>query len=214
MPFSLLDTLPIPLQEQSIKGVSDIWKTNCLLEKGKNYLVTAPSGKGKSTFLHMLYGVRKDYIGQVKLDNQDINSFSLDDWSDLRKNQLSIVFQDLRLFPKLSALDNILIKATLTRIKEKTDIEAMAQRLGIANLLQQTCETLSYGQRQRVAIIRALCQPFDFLFLDEPFSHLDEANTRAAFQLIQEVCKEQKAGFVLVSLGEEYGGVYDAKLLL
>ena len=86
--------------------------------------------------------------------------------------------------------------------------------MGIDHLLQQSCATLSYGQRQRVAIIRALCQPFDFLLLDEPFSHLDEANTEAAFQLIEQVCAEQKAGFILVSLGEKFGRTYDVELIL
>ncbi len=214
MQYQLKNILPNPLQEQKRTHKSTIWETTCRLEKGKKYLVTAPSGKGKSTFLHILYGLRKDYVGTVELDAKELSTLSIPTWADLRKDNLAIVFQDLRLFPKLSALDNILIKANLHALKTKEDIQKMAKQLGIDHLLNQSCETLSYGQRQRVAIIRALCQPFDFLFLDEPFSHLDEANTAAAFQLIESVCAEQEAGFILVSLGEKFGREYDVALIL
>ena len=214
MYYQLQNILPNPLKEQKKTHKSDIWETVCQLEKGKKYLVTAPSGKGKSTFLHILYGLRKDYIGAVELNKKDLSTLEINTWADLRKDNLAIVFQDLRLFAKLSALDNILIKANLHALKTETDIQGMAKKLGIDHLLNQSCETLSYGQRQRVAIIRALCQPFDFLFLDEPFSHLDEANTKAAFQLIESVCEEQAAGFILVSLGDKYGRVYDVELIL
>lgn len=214
MQYQLQHILPNPLKEQKRTHTSNIWETTCHLEKGKKYLVTAPSGKGKSTFLHILYGLRKDYSGTVELDGKALEDLTINTWADLRKDNLAIIFQDLRLFPKLSAMDNILIKANLHSTKTSEDIQAMAKQLGIENLLNQSCETLSYGQRQRVAIIRALCQPFDFLFLDEPFSHLDEANTVAAFQLIENVCAEQKAGYVLVSLGEKFGREYDVELVL
>lgn len=214
MQYQLQNILPLPLKEQKRPHQSDIWETDCVLAKSKKYLVTAPSGKGKSTFLHILYGLRKDYSGTVNLDTQQLSKLSIDTWANLRKDNLAIIFQDLRLFPKLSALDNILIKANLHTTKTKEEIVEMAQKLDINHLLNQSCETLSYGQRQRVAIIRALCQPFDFLFLDEPFSHLDEANTEAAFQLIESICNEQAAGFILVSLGEKFGRTYDVELVL
>ena len=90
----------------------------------------------------------------------------------------------------------------------------MAKNLGVSDLLDKACHTLSYGQRQRIAIIRALCQPFDFLLLDEPFSHLDEANTMKACQLIDEVVREQKASLILVSLGERFHFQYDEEYIL
>ena len=214
MKYTLENILPNPLKEQKRGHQSDIWETTCHLEKGKKYLITAPSGKGKSTFLHILYGLRKDFSGTVTLDKNEISTISTNAWADLRKDNLAIVFQDLRLFPKLSALDNILLKSTLHTTKSASAIQEMAKQLGIEELLNQSCATLSYGQRQRVAIIRALCQPFDFLFLDEPFSHLDEANTKAAFQLIESVCAEQETGFLLVSLGEKFGRKYDKELIL
>ena len=73
---------------------------------------------------------------------------------------------------------------------------------------------MSYGQRQRIAIIRALCQPFDFLLLDEPFSHLDADNIQKAIDLILEICNAENAGMMLVSLGEDYGISFDKRLEL
>ncbi|MEM1123672.1 MAG: ATP-binding cassette domain-containing protein [Bacteroidota bacterium] len=214
MHYSLQNLLPHPLREQPRTHTSDIWETNCTLERGKKYLITAPSGKGKSTFLHILYGLRRDFSGAVELDNQSSSGFSVERWADLRKNHLTIVFQDLRLFSKLSAMENIQLKARLHKTQSESNIRAMAEHLDVQQLLEQRCDTLSYGQRQRIAIIRALCQPFDFLLLDEPFSHLDKGNTEAAFDLIEQSCIEQKTGFLLVSLGETFGRKYDEELIL
>ena len=193
---------------------SDIWASELLLEKGKRYLITAPSGKGKSTFLHILYGLRNDYSGQVSFENQPVNQFDLDNWATIRQEKTSIVFQDLRLFLNLSGWENIRLKSSITNTTSDADIESMAKRLGVDNILNQSCGTMSYGQRQRIAIIRALCQPFEVLLLDEPFSHLDEDNIKVACALIEEVCTAQNAGFLLVSLGERYFLNYDETLIL
>lgn len=76
----------------------------------------------------------------------------------------------------------------------------MAKRLGIENKLQQLCSTCSYGEQQRIAIIRALQQPFQFLLLDEPFSNLDEVNRQKAMELIQEEATARKASILLADL--------------
>ena len=76
----------------------------------------------------------------------------------------------------------------------------MASRLGIQNKLQQLCGTCSYGEQQRIAIIRALQQPFQYLLLDEPFSNLDEVNRQKAMELIQEEATARKASIILADL--------------
>ena len=137
-----------------------------------------------------------------------------EEWAEIRQKNYSIVFQDLRLFPQLTAKENILLKSNLQQYKSETEIKEMATRLGIEDLLDKPCHTLSFGQRQRVAIIRALSQPFDFLLLDEPFSHLDKANIHAATKLIQDECTAQGSGLIIVSLGEQYFFNYDAEVIL
>ena len=79
-------------------------------------------------------------------------------------------FQDLRIFTELSALENVQLKNNLTGCKKKKEILSFFEQLGIADKINVKAGKLSFGQQQRVAFIRALCQPFDFLFLDEPIS--------------------------------------------
>lgn len=213
--ITLSQVIPHPLSDAGLNPDSGIFGVECTFHKDKRYVVTAPSGKGKSTLLHILYGLRKDFKGKVKLEGRELAALRPDDWADLRQKGFSIIFQDLRLFPHLSALDNINLKSGLVAgSADSNRVLEMAELLGMTPFLNQKCETLSYGQRQRIAIIRALSQPFEFLLMDEPFSHLDAENTRIACQLISEVCDKNKAGFILVSLGEVYPIRVDESLIL
>ncbi len=205
--------IPHPIKE-GFKATSTVWLSDIDFIKNKKYMVTAPSGRGKSTFLHIIYGLRKDYDGKVMLDNQDVKNNSLNKWAEIRQTQLSIVFQNLRLFPQLTGLENIQVKNQLSNTKTSEQVEMMAERLGVKDILQQEAGTMSYGQRQRIAIIRALCQPFSFLLLDEPFSHLDENNIEKACTLIKEEIEANQAGLLLVSLGEPYAFQYDETIVL
>jgi ABC-type lipoprotein export system ATPase subunit len=216
--IELKNVIPKPLMENGLNPTSQIFNTLRSLFFDKNYLVTAPSGKGKSTLIHLIYGLRNDYVGDIFLDKKNIKSYTIDDWATLRQKKRAIVFQDLRLFLNLTARENIELKLSLTKADftegSHFDYEKAAKRLGIYDFLEKKCDTLSYGQRQRVAILRGLAQPFDMILLDEPFSHLDAENVKIASDLIQETCEQNKAGFIHVSLGDEYHFKYDEKLIL
>ncbi|MCR9290128.1 MAG: ATP-binding cassette domain-containing protein [Bacteroidetes bacterium] len=214
--IELTDILPIPLKETTdgINSDSQIFSADCNFEKGQKYLVIAPSGKGKSTLLHIIYGLRNDFEGAIHFDGKNITDMSSNEWADFRQTKMSIVFQDLRLFPNLTAFENIVLKSKLQSFKSEEDIKMMATKLGIDSLLNKKAATLSYGQRQRVAIIRALCQPFEYLLLDEPFSHLDAKNISIASELIRAELNAQKAGLIMVSLGEKYDFNYHKELIL
>jgi ABC-type lipoprotein export system ATPase subunit len=213
--IQLSNVCPLPLVEQGMNPNSQIFGIpHVQFERGQNYFISAASGKGKSTFLHILYGLRRDYQGTVQIDGTNIQQFSADQWANLRQTQLNMVFQDLRLFLNFTALDNILLKNQLQNTKTEAEIRQLADELGIEHVLAQPCETLSYGQRQRVALLRALCQPFDFLLLDEPFSHLDNANIRIVAPLLARACSENNASLILVSLGDDYGWTFQQHLTL
>jgi ABC-type lipoprotein export system ATPase subunit len=137
----------------------------------------------------------------VFIDGKNAKGFSLRTWSELRKNSIAVVFQDLRLFPELTALENILIKAKLAGSVSKEEILSNAEKLGITERMNVRCRFLSLGQQQRVAILRGLAQPFRFLLLDEPFSHLDEKNIALATSIITQACRKNNAGLLLTSLG-------------
>ena len=223
--IELKNVKPLPLIENGLNPTSQVFNTEGSFFFDKNYLVTAPSGKGKSTLIHLIYGLRKDYNGDIFLDKKNIKTYTIDDWATLRQKKLAIIFQDLRLFLNLTARENIELKKGLNTVTQSVmaqdalkgvqfDYENAAKRLGIYDFLEKKCETLSYGQRQRVAILRGLAQPFDMILLDEPFSHLDIENIKIASELIQEACERNKAGFIHVSLGDEYYFNYDEKLIL
>jgi len=194
-----LDKLvPHPLPDRIVKS-SAIWSNELKIEPHSKVLFSAQSGMGKSTLLHILYGLRQDYSGEAKLEGKSLREFSLADWEAIRRERISLQFQDLRLFPNLTARDNLNL---LPRINSSApSVEEMTERLGMTPFLDQSLSTLSQGQRQRMALVRALRKPFQLLMLDEPFSHLDEGNQLNACSLIEEVVRGNKAGLLVSSLG-------------
>lgn len=194
---------------------SDIWHHDLTFERGKNYLIEAASGTGKSSLCSYIYGYRKDYEGIISFDGRNVRTLSPAEWVLIHRNNLSILFQELRIFPELTALENVLIKNRLTNFKRKSDIVYMFKKLGIADKMNEKVSYLSYGQQQRVAFIRSLCQPFDFILLDEPVSHLDnENNLSMANLLMEETEKQEKAGIITTSIGKQLHLSYDEILKL
>ena len=98
--------------------------------------------------------------------------------------------------------------------KKKKEILSFFEQLGIADKINVKAGKLSFGQQQRVAFIRALCQPFDFLFLDEPISHLDDDNSRIMGELIIAEAKAQGAGVIATSIGKHIELPYNHTLQL
>ncbi len=207
------NVMPFPLKEYQHDEKS-VWKSGFSLEFPKKVLLNASSGKGKSTFVSTVYGIRKDYTGTVQIDGNPINLLTIHEWIELRRTKLSAIFQDLQLFPELTVWENLILKNELTNHKPEAEIEAMLALLGIGDKKNQTCRTLSLGQQQRVAIIRSLLQPFELLLMDEPFSHLDEGNAAIALDLISKETDLNKGGFILTSLGSYHGFNYDHELKL
>lgn len=211
--ISLNNTLPnVFLQRTDIQ--SDIWRQQVSLEKGQTYLVEASSGTGKSSLCSFIIGYRKDYDGKILFDGKDSREFSTKDWTELRQRHISMLFQELRLFPELTALENVEIKNSLSGFKGRKEIEGWFEALGIADKMDAPVRLLSFGQQQRVAMIRALVQPFDFLLADEPISHLDETNSQVMADIMMEEAHRQGAGIVITSIGKHMDLPYDKILKL
>ena len=188
---------------------SEIWLQDVAFEKGQTYLVEASSGTGKSSLCSYIIGYRKDYLGTILFDGKDIRQHSVSDWTSVRKNSLSLLFQELRLFPELTAMENVQIKNGLTGFKGHKEIEAWFERLGIADKTDAKVGRMSFGQQQRVAMIRALVQPFDFLMVDEPISHLDDVNSAIMCDIMMEEARRQGAGVIVTSIGKHMDMSYD-----
>ncbi|MFV0588900.1 ATP-binding cassette domain-containing protein [Bacteroides reticulotermitis] len=197
----LQQTLPQVFADRNSVS-SDVWHQDLTFRKGEMYLIEAASGTGKSSLCSYIYGYRNDYQGIINFDETNIKACSIKDWVELRKRSLSMLYQDLRIFSELTAFENIQLKNQLTGYKKKKEIQAFFETLGIADKLDVKAAKLSFGQQQRVAFIRALCQPFDFLFLDEPISHLDDENSRIMGELISTEAEKQGAGVIVTSIGK------------
>ena len=120
--------------------------------------------------------------------------------NELRTRVLSFMFQDLGLFPQLTAMENVQLKNRLTGFKSDAEIEAMLDALLPEGKKHQPVATLSLGQRQRVAAVRALCQPFKFILMDEPFSHIDSENARCVADMVMGEVGRQGAGLIVTAL--------------
>jgi len=198
--------IPRPLAEFVTE--SSIWNSTFTFTQGNKYQIVAPSGKGKSTLVGIIAGTRGDFDGNLLFEGQNTRHFNPLRWSQWRTNECSVVFQDLQLFPKLTVLQNLLLMNEIQNAhnnesshnQTKETLFDWAKQLGIESKMDVVVGNLSFGQMQRVAILRALNRPFKWIVLDEPFSHLDAENSKIALDLITNVATNQHAGIIVTAL--------------
>lgn len=194
--------------------VSEVWDNEIKLEKGKSYLIEAASGTGKSSLCSFIYGYRKDYEGKISFDDVDIKSLTNARWTEIRQKHIGIMFQELRLFPELTAGENVIIKNNLTGFRSMEQIKSWFSMLGIEGKWNEQVGKMSFGQQQRVAFIRMLCQPSDFLLMDEPVSHLDDGNGKIMGDILAKEIKDRGVGVIVTSIGRRLNMDYDTEIKL
>lgn len=215
MTIKLAHLMPVPLKDRFLQRESDIWNTSVTWQQGEFIKIKAPSGTGKTTLVHIVYKLRQDYEGAVLIDDVAVIALHEDRLAELRQQKISIVFQDLRLFPNLTARENIELKRVLQEPFYGPEvIDTMAEKLGVGHVLHQKAGICSYGEQQRIVIIRALIQPFSWLIMDEPFSHLDKVNTLKATALIESECLKRRAGLVITDLDDDANFTYTSEYKL
>lgn len=201
----ILNKVKPSFMDLSEMGRSEVYlQDQCTFESGKTYQIKARSGSGKTSLLNFLFQYSTAFDGTIKWDigeewNRDV----------LRKYHLSYLFQDYKLFPELTAWENVQLKNQLTSHKTEQELHDYFQLLGIERHKDQLAGTLSLGQQQRVAAIRAISQPFELILLDEPFSHLDDENSKKVAQMIQQEAQQQQAGIIFTTLDEQHLLPYD-----
>jgi ABC-type antimicrobial peptide transport system, ATPase component len=198
---------PLVFSEENLS--SEIWNEPVVFEKGRKYLVEAVSGKGKSSLFGFIYGYRTDYNGELYFDEENIHTFSSEKWDRIRIQNISLLFQELRLFGELTGMENVELKNRLTSYFTGERIRELFRELDVEDKKDEPCSRMSWGQQQRIALIRSLCQPFDFLLLDEPVSHLDERNAKAAAKVVETEISRTGAGLIVTSVGKQLPLHYD-----
>ena len=191
---------------------SEVWQQESLvIKRGESVLIEAASGRGKTSLCAFLSGLRRDYQGHILADGRPLHGIEA---SQLRREVIGVLFQELHLFPELTAVENVMLKSQLTSHTTEAEARQMLTRVGLANKLDTPCRILSIGQQQRVAFVRMLCQPADFFLLDEPVSHLDETNGEIMGQMLRERQERDGVGILVTSIGRRLPYHYDRILRL
>ena len=183
--------------------------------EGQFTAVMGPSGSGKSTLMHLLAGLDTPDAGSVRIAGEDITRMSDRELTRLRRRHIGFVFQSFNLLPTLSAQENVLLPLAIAgRKPEPEAIDALMERMGLAERRDHKPAQLSGGQQQRVAIARALiCRP-TVLFADEPTGNLDSASGANVLELLREAVDRDGQTTVMVTHDERAAAIADRVLHL
>jgi putative ABC transport system ATP-binding protein len=169
-------------------------------QAGSTILVTGNSGKGKTTYLHILAGLLKPNSGEIVIDNKEITHLKGSKADKFRGKNIGVVFQKSHFIASLSVLENLEMASWLaTGKKHKIRAKELLQKLDIAEQAHKLPSQLSVGQQQRVSIARALMNEPKVLLADEPTSSLDDKNADNVIELLETLSKEYKTALIIVT---------------
>ena len=155
--------------------------------------IIGKSGSGKTTLFNILFGLDNDYEGVYTIDEQDVKSFDLKKWDEIRRNEIHIVFQDFKLIENFTVLENLILTLNCKEDEAKDALE----KLDILSLENTKVKNISGGEKQRLAIARALIKNPKILLLDEPTGNLDDVHAEMIMKCIQSLRNEQMMIFII-----------------
>lgn len=165
-------------------------------EKGERIAVVGESGAGKSTLLNLIAGFEKAEKGELFLNGQNHTH------TEVTARPVSMLFQDNNIFPHLTVQQNIglaLVPSLSLNASQKSQVNTIAEQMGLAEFLHRQADQLSGGQKQRVALARTLLRDKPILLLDEPFSALDPKRREELQQLVQDLCQSRNLTLLMVT---------------
>ena len=169
------------------KKLTVLKKINFNFKKGKIYSLVGPSGSGKSTLLNILSLIDKPSLGNLKVDDKNINFYNSTENDKIRSNKIGIIYQQNNLLPDFTALENVyLSNLALENNKDKAVDKSikLIKRMGLINRKDHYPSELSGGEKQRVAIARALINEPQIILADEPTGSLDQKTAKEVFKII------------------------------
>lgn len=169
------------------------------LAQGKSLALMGESGSGKSTLLHLLAGLDRADSGRILIDGQPLDARSEPELARWRREGIGLVFQQYNLISSLDVAANLAFQARLAGRHDRRWVDYLAERLGLAELLQRYPEQLSGGQQQRVAIGRALAGRPSLVLADEPTGSLDEASSDEVLALMLQLVSEAGSSVLMVT---------------
>lgn len=196
---------------QVLKGIS------LHIDKGEIVSIVGPSGAGKTTLLQIMGTLDKPVTGSVVINGTDVTKMKDRELSRFRNLHLGFVFQFHQLLPEFTALENVMIPAMIAR-KAKKEYEPRAKELldllGLSDRMTHKPNELSGGEKQRVAVARALINNPDVILADEPSGSLDSANKSELHQLFFDLRKQFNQTFVIVTHDESLAATTDRTINL
>jgi putative ABC transport system ATP-binding protein len=184
------------VESRALSGVS------LSIEEGAFTAFVGPSGSGKTTLLQLMGCLDKPNSGVVKINGQDVTSFSANQRADLRRSMIGFIFQFFALIPVLTAYENVELPLLLNNVKaqeRQTRVMELLEAVGMTHRANHRPDQLSGGEQQRVAIARALAPRPVLVLADEPTANLDTANGTQAMEIMQRLNKETGAAFIFAT---------------
>ena len=190
------------------------------IKKGDFISIIGPSGAGKTTFLNIL-GTIDEYDKNPKtsilFNNVDVTNLDDDELSSFRNKEIGFIFQFHQLLPELTAQENILLPSMIGKRSEKESLDnlmKLSSILEINHILNKKPEFMSGGEKQRVAVARALINSPSILLADEPTGNLDSKNAEKIQKLFKKINKELNVTIVLVTHNKAFSKIADKCLVL
>ncbi len=182
---------------------------------GEFLVIQGSSGSGKTTLLSIISGLDRPDRGHVRVDGAELTEMDEEALAPLRNRSFGFVFQSFHLVPSLSALENVAFPAELNRDRDAVErAEALLVRVGMGERKENFPHQLSGGEKQRVALCRALINDPAILFADEPTGNLDSENSAAILELLREIRREREITLVMVTHSPEVAAAADRVVTL
>lgn len=192
---------------QSMEALQNV---SCTFEQGKIYAIIGKSGSGKSTMLSLMAGLDLPKEGDVYFRGQSTRNLNLDQY---RRNEVAMIYQNYRLFPLLTAVENVMYPMELHGIKPKEAKERAQDYIRSVDLgeseFNRFPSMLSGGEQQRIAIARALAMNTNLILADEPTGNLDSATARTIVELLADLAHTQNYCVVIVTHDLEIMDIVD-----
>jgi putative ABC transport system ATP-binding protein len=184
------------------------------MDSAASVALLGESGSGKSTLLHLIAGLEKPDSGEIEVEGRKLGNLKQSALAEMRRQQVSLVFQQFHLISTLTVADNIRFQAALCeRFDADFEIQ-LIQQLGLGAQLKKYPHQLSRGQQQRVAIARSLLHKPHLVLADEPTGNLDEQSSLEVMSLFSDLVKKAGCSLLMVTHSRDMAAFMDRSVLL
>jgi len=198
---TLLQFSDVHLQYQNGQNLTEVIKgISFAINQNERLAIVGKSGSGKTSLLMLMAGLEKPTSGSIQFRKEELTSYTEDQLTDFRKQNIGIVFQSFYLIPSYTALENVALSLEINFQKNALiQAEEILTDLGLKDRLHHFPSQLSGGEQQRVAIARAIINKPELILADEPTGNLDEENSQVIADLLFNVSQKYQKSLCLVT---------------